>query len=365
MPDDRRLRYIRVLPPPVPSHPRERRVVGARVHRVDQRRQGRPAVPRPLPAARARRPGFYDLRAPRDPRRRRPRCAGAPRHRRVLLLPLLVRRPAAARATLRRGACARASPTSPSACAGPTRTGRARGTAKPRRSSSSRRIHADDDLAHIRWLAEVFADPRYLRIDGRPVFLVYRASDARDRASRRQWRAEAHRLGIGELYLCAVQRRPRPTARSGRLRHRCHGRVRAVLRLLRGKRDTKVARSSPAEVSLRSNNQYVQHRIFDYETVMRGQPRSARCRRPRSFPASRRDSTTRPDGRRARRSSPGPHPSSTSDGSAPRSNGSEPSSAQENLLFVNAWNEWAEGNHLEPSRRWQHRYLEAHARASS
>ena len=34
------------------------------------------------------------------------------------------------------------SPTSPSACAGPTRAGRGRGTGSPTRSSSSRRIHA-------------------------------------------------------------------------------------------------------------------------------------------------------------------------------------------------------------------------------
>lgn len=31
----------------------------------------------------------------------------------------------------------------------------------------------------------------------------------------------------------------------------------------------------------------------------------------------------------------------------------------ENFLFINAWNEWAEGNHLEPCQKWGTKYLEA------
>jgi hypothetical protein len=36
-----------------------------------------------------------------------------------------------------------------------------------------------------------------------------------------------------------------------------------------------------------------------------------------------------------------------------------PYSCEENFVFINAWNEWAEGNHLEPCQKWGNKYLEA------
>ena len=37
----------------------------------------------------------------------------------------------------------------------------------------------------------------------------------------------------------------------------------------------------------------------------------------------------------------------------------KPYAKDENFIFINAWNEWAEGNHLEPCVKWGSQYLDA------
>src|SRR6266478_229140 len=55
---------------------------------------------------------------------------------------------------------------------------------------------AEDDRQHIRWLANAFRDPRYIRIGGRPLFLVYRTELLPDPARTAAiWRNEVAKAG--------------------------------------------------------------------------------------------------------------------------------------------------------------------------
>ncbi len=63
----------------------------------------------------------------------------------------------------------------------------------------------EDDLHFIRFLAPYFRDPRYLRVGGKPLLMVYRVSKIPNPLETVQrWRNWARENGIGELHLVAV-----------------------------------------------------------------------------------------------------------------------------------------------------------------
>lgn len=232
----------------------------------------------------------------------------------------------------------------------------------------------DDDLAHLRVLAEAFADPRYVRIDGRPVFLVYRAGLLPDPArTAATWKNEAVRLGLPEPYLCSVEafakgERRDPTAIGfdaavGFAPGPLFSRSPAVTTADRLRRRIANGRHR-VERRLRPSIPSPPHQRFDYDEMI---DRALEGPQPsyRRFPC-----VTPGFDNSSRRSGGGAH---IVTGGGPESyerwlraeiERFEPFSRSENLLFVNAWNEWAEGNHLEPCRRWGRAYLEAHARAT-
>ena len=64
----------------------------------------------------------------------------------------------------------------------------------------------EDDRRHIEWLIPALADSRAITIEGKPVFLVYQGQDLpQPRRTTDIWRTEVERAGLKGLYLIAVE----------------------------------------------------------------------------------------------------------------------------------------------------------------
>lgn len=215
-----------------------------------------------------------------------------------------------------------------------------------------------DQQAHGRWLAQAFLDERYVRLDGLPVFLVYRASDLPDPAGiTRIWRDEARQAGVGEIFLCRVESFPTERGDPRRLGFDAavefapdwtitSGTVAAKSRSLLGL--VRSGLSSGASVA-----------SFDYRKLkekMLAKPDLEYTRFPCVTPGWD-NSARRKQGAFMLTDST---PSDYRDWVSRASRASASRRATESLVFVNAWNEWGEGAHLEPDRRHGRGYLEAH-----
>lgn len=214
-----------------------------------------------------------------------------------------------------------------------------------------------DDREHARWLVQAFADPRYIRVEDKPLFLVYRASRLPDaRRTTDILREEADRAGLGELFLARVEsfaderEDPRGLGFDAAVEFApdwsvlTPGAAAAVRSGMR--RLARVRRDRPWQV----------HRYDALARRMMAKPRPDHVRFPCVTP--RWDNT-------ARKGATG----LAVVGSTPRAYGewvawagreAAAASPADSLVFVNAWNEWAEGAHLEPERTHGRAYLEAH-----
>ncbi|HEX2853340.1 MAG TPA: glycoside hydrolase family 99-like domain-containing protein [Opitutaceae bacterium] len=223
------------------------------------------------------------------------------------------------------------------------------------------RYSPEDDERHLHALLPAFKDPRYIKIDGRPMFLVYRPLNLPNAPETlRRWRQLAEAAGLPGLYLvnvesifreqgvtldygfdAAVEFAPDwsklPTPR-GRWRRP---------RLERWRR--KLALGNPI---------YWRDRIYDYELLVRhmlDKPTPPYLRFPGVTPSWDNSARRASDAVILR----GASPERYQEWLRTVVERFEPPSADEDFVFINAWNEWAEGNHLEPCVRYGHRYLEA------
>ncbi len=206
-----------------------------------------------------------------------------------------------------------------------------------------------DARAMIRHVAEYFRDPRYIRIEGKPVFLVYRPMVIPDVVKMQAfWRDEARAAGIGEIYLVGAQtangESPDSWGFDASVEFPPHG-----------------LWTLNFAMSYRPYSADFGGQIYDYSEIVanalavdgkeykmfRGVTMSwdNTARRPNMATICENFSIS--DYRRwlaelcrRLRADPKIIP-------------------DEKLIFINAWNEWAEGTHLEPDQRYGFAYLSA------
>jgi lipopolysaccharide biosynthesis protein len=252
---------------------------------------------------------------------------------------------------------------------------------------------ADDDRQHIRGLISAFKDPRYIKIDGRPLFLVYRAHALPDSsATAKIWREEAAKAGLPGLYLCWALSHDSPDLNRGHIGFdaavdfhpawiqlqkgikrsfldKIHGRI-------LGKEDpfshlyqrhyrdylkptSNTQKAFPQKLTSWYFKKRCKDMVYDYATVVQSM-----TQRPepdfKLFPGAAPSYDSSP--RRSvnygifKESSPELYEQwlrSAILSSLRRFEG------EARIVFVFAWNEWAEGCHLEPDQKWGRKYLES------
>lgn len=219
------------------------------------------------------------------------------------------------------------------------------------------RYHHDDDLAHIQSLFPAFRDQRYIRIDGKPLFLVYRTELLPDPARTAMiWRDAARQAGIGELYLARVENfssdDPRTIGFDAAVEF-APDHVDVGKLLYRGGFHRFLASAGLLPKS------YVENTVARYQALAQGT-----LRRP--DPDFKRFHCVTPSWDNSARRKRGAW---LYVGSTPERYGAwlkgtiektiRKFQGDERVVFINAWNEWAEGNHLEPDLKWGRAYLEA------
>ncbi len=239
---------------------------------------------------------------------------------------------------------------------GLTKIGQGVGTAPKTRSSWEQTYSPEQDIAFIDSVLPFFRDRRYLRVNGAPVLVVYRPQhmpDAEKTAAR--WRKHCRVKGFGEIYLVAALTQgnedferfgfdagvefPPHNAGNGVSLRNLAGELEPVVPLHGAIWDySEFAHSY-------SSRDYSKRRI--YRTAVPSWDNTARINdrahilhdaNPKNYEQwlDTISGLTIADRRPAER-----------------------------LVFINAWNEWAEGCHLEPDREHGRAFLEATARVKA
>ncbi len=215
----------------------------------------------------------------------------------------------------------------------------------------------EDDRRHLESLLPAFADRRYLKKDGRPIFLVYRSKNLPDpHATTKRWREIARASGIPDLYLLRVESFEDEVGDPREIGFDAAVDFQPEWRSLRDPRWRREIRQRMRKFGITWPGT-LRYNIHNYAAVVQrslDRPRPNYLRFPGVAPSWDNSARRLWDGLILKDCQPKIYEHWLRETIARQ----EPE-----LVFVNAWNEWAEGCHLEPCRRWGRAYLEATHRA--
>lgn len=208
----------------------------------------------------------------------------------------------------------------------------------------------DDDLAFIEYVGEYLRDPRYLRVEGKPMLLVYRPGLLPEpMATARRWRSWCRENGIGEIHLAYVQSFDNIDPSS----------IGFDAAVAFPPNNTSL---KPVTAGRRLINPEFAGEVLDWRELVQASL-------ARKEPTYRRYPCVNPgwdnEARRSGRGRSYVHATPQAFSSWVRAeianvNRTVPEAP---LVFVNAWNEWAEGATLEPDAKYGHAWLDGIRRA--
>lgn len=209
----------------------------------------------------------------------------------------------------------------------------------------------EDDLDFIKSLVPYFSDPRYIKCDGALLLIVYRPQQLpRPLETTSLWRDFCKKQGLGEIHLCAA-------LTHGNMDYAALGFNSGVEFPPHNLSGVPCVNDQIAFNIPFRGRAFLYHdvataylfRRYKQKNVFRG-----------VFPSW--DNTARTGDRATLilNGTPGNYEYWLSE-SIRRTE--DDFSGKKRFVFINAWNEWAEGCHLEPDRRYQCAFLEATARA--
>ena len=215
-----------------------------------------------------------------------------------------------------------------------------------------------DDQQHIEALIPYFSDRRYIRVDGRALFLVYRTELMPDpRRTADIWRNAAQQAGLGDLFLVRVEGfvqdvDPASIGFDAALEFAPDWQRVGQIHFSRWQHVLSYLGLFPKG--------YFDHRFADYRKMvaqMLDKPEPPYARYRCVTPGFDNSARRKKEATIFLHNTPDAYQAWLAEMARRELANSRP--ANQKLVFINAWNEWAEGNHLEPDQKWGHAYLEA------